>query len=55
MSSFKMLSLQDSRLVRLYMTACFSQWEGLAPIAKEFYAAGGTVAEIRGCVRHLIV
>ena len=49
------LNDQDSSLVRLYMTACFSQWEKLAPIAREFYAAGGSVAELRGCVRHLIV
>lgn len=49
------LSDQDASLVRLYMTACFNQWEKLAPIARQFYDLGGSVAELRGCVRHLIV
>jgi alkylhydroperoxidase/carboxymuconolactone decarboxylase family protein YurZ len=49
------LSAQDARLVRLYMTACFSQWDALAPVAREFLAAGGAPAALRGALRHLVV
>jgi hypothetical protein len=49
------LRLTERHLVRLYMAGCLHKWSQLPPIAKEYYAAGGNVTELRGCVRHMIV
>jgi hypothetical protein len=51
----KHLSLLDSTLVEIYITACINDWTKLPPLAKKFYAAGGTIEQLRGCLRHLIV
>lgn len=45
----------DATLVAIYMTACVNDWDKLPPLAERFYALGGTVAQLRGCLRHLIV
>ncbi|KAH7619545.1 hypothetical protein Ndes2526B_g06524 [Nannochloris sp. 'desiccata'] len=51
----KHLSLLDSTLVEIYITACVNEWSKLPMLAKRFYAAGGTIEQLRGCLRHLIV
>lgn len=50
------LDLRDAYLVRVYVTACLCRWNELPDIAKAFLdEAGGTVAELRGCLRHMIM
>jgi alkylhydroperoxidase/carboxymuconolactone decarboxylase family protein YurZ len=51
----KHLNLLDSTLVEIYITACVNEWSKLPALAETFYAAGGTIEQLRGCLRHLIV
>jgi alkylhydroperoxidase/carboxymuconolactone decarboxylase family protein YurZ len=52
---YKHLSVLDSTLVEIYITACVNDWSKLPSLAKKFYSAGGTIEQLRGCLRHLIV
>ncbi len=49
------LSLKDENLIRLFLTACFHEWDKLPGLAQACYDAGSTVAEVRGCIRHMCV
>jgi hypothetical protein len=49
------LSLLDATLVEIYINACVNEWSNLPVLARKFYAAGGTIQQLRGCLRHLIV
>lgn len=45
----------DAALVGIYVSACVNDWAKLPPLARQFYAAGGTIEQLRGCLRHIIV
>lgn len=49
------LALKDEELIHLFLTACFHEWDKLPDLARACYAAGCTVAEVRGCIRHMCV
>lgn len=50
------LSQKDRLLVRIYMAGCLHYWDQLPPLAQQFYSqAGGTLIELRACIRHLVV
>lgn len=50
------LSPKDRLLVRIYMAGCLHYWDQLPLLAQEFYSqAGGTLLELRACIRHLVV
>jgi alkylhydroperoxidase/carboxymuconolactone decarboxylase family protein YurZ len=49
------LGVKDEQLVKLYMAGCLHYWDQLPAIAQGCYAVGATPAELRGCLRHLIV
>lgn len=49
------LARKDEELIRLFLTACFHEWDKLPDLARACYAAGCTVAEVRGCIRHMCV
>eukprot|EP00884_Botryococcus_braunii_P011455 jgi/Botrbrau1/2030/Bobra.0047s0012.3 len=55
--SFKAMGLStaDKALIRLFMAATFHHWKVLPELARSCYKAGAKVAEVRGCIRHLIV
>lgn len=48
------LTEADAHMVRLYMAGSFHYWDQLPGLARDFREAGATVAELRGCVRHLV-
>lgn len=37
------------------MAGCLHYWDLLPDLAREFYEKGGSIAELRGCIRHLVV
>lgn len=45
----------DRALLRLFMAGCFHYWDQLPDLARECYSRGASVAQLRGCVRHLVV
>ena len=49
------LSPLDASLVAIFMNGCLNQWDTLPPVARSFYDAGGSVEQLRGCLRHIIV
>ncbi|PSC72828.1 4-carboxymuconolactone decarboxylase [Micractinium conductrix] len=49
------LSGLDRALTRLYMAGCLHFWEQLPGLARDVVAEGGSLEELRGCVRHLVV
>lgn len=55
MSAIRGLEPVDASLIRVYMAACVTDWSALPSFAEQVYAAGGTVEQLRGCLRHLVV
>lgn len=49
------LSRKDASLVRLFLAASLHLWEQLPGLSQDCYDSGCSVAEVRGCVRHLVV
>eukprot|EP00884_Botryococcus_braunii_P017134 jgi/Botrbrau1/4103/Bobra.152_3s0051.1 len=49
------LARKDENLIRLFLTASFHEWNKLPGLAQSCYDAGSTVAEVRGCIRHMCV
>lgn len=49
------LSQKDEGLVRLFMTACYHQWDKLPVIGKSCLETGAVHAEVQGCIRHMCV
>ncbi|KAK9827381.1 hypothetical protein WJX81_004806 [Elliptochloris bilobata] len=49
------LDAGEKALARLYIAGCFHQWGALPDLARTCYAAGCSLEQVRGCVRHLIV
>eukprot|EP00887_Chlorella_sp_A99_P001405 scaffold8.g1405.t1 len=49
------LSDKDRQMARLFMAGCFHYWDQLPDAARALYAAGASVAEVRGTVRHMVV
>ena len=49
------LSKQDEGLVRLFMTACYHQWDKLPLAGKSCLDTGAAHAEVQGCIRHMVV
>ena len=49
------LSKKDEGLVRLFMTACYHQWEKLPLAGKSCLETGAAHAEVQGCIRHMVV
>ena len=49
------LSKKDDSLVRLFMTACYHQWEKLPMAGRSCLETGAAHAEVQGCIRHMCV
>ncbi|KAI8108447.1 hypothetical protein M9434_006472 [Picochlorum sp. BPE23] len=49
------LSLVDHALVHLYGVACLYRWKDVGDYASLVYERGGSVEEVQGCARHLVV
>jgi hypothetical protein len=49
------LSLVDHALVHLYGVACLYRWKDVGNYASLVYERGGSVEEVQGCARHLVV
>ncbi len=49
------LSKKDEGLVRLFMTACYHQWDKLPLAGRSCLETGAAHAEVQGCIRHMCV
>lgn len=49
------LSAKDASLIRLVLAASWHQWQFLPRLAQECYDDTCSIAEMRGCLRHLII
>ncbi len=49
------LTKKDEGLVRLFMTACYHQWDKLPLAGRTCLEIGAAHAEVQGCIRHMVV